>query len=56
MGCKIIVMSCEEHFYNEELCDEILVIGKASSAVSSIMLHDLTFQYLSAIYRELAML
>ncbi len=52
LGCHVAVLSCHEHFPNEECCDEILVIGKASSVISSVVLHDLVFQYLSVCYRE----
>ncbi|WP_346697828.1 hypothetical protein, partial [Catenibacillus scindens] len=51
-GCHISIMTCQEHFPHDDLCDDIIVTGKASSAVSSIMIHDLVFQYLSTLYRE----
>lgn len=51
-NCHISVMTCQKHFVHEELCDEILVTGSASSAVSSMMIHDLVFQFLSTLYRE----
>ena len=50
--CHISVITCQEHFTAEKLCDEIIYIGKASSAVSSVMLHDLVFQYFSTLYRQ----
>lgn len=53
IGAHITVMSCIEHFPHRDCCDELLLTGKAESAVSSIMVHDLVFQYLSTLYRSL---
>ena len=47
------IMSCVSHFPGDQLCDELLFIGKAESAVSSVTIHDLTFQYLSTLYRKM---
>lgn len=52
LGAHIVVLSSEEQFHYANECDEILVIGSATSSVSSIMIHDLALQYLSTLYRE----
>lgn len=52
LGACVVVLTCEPHFLHDSECDEILVIGSATSAVSSIMIHDLALQYLSTLYRE----
>jgi len=44
------VMSCALPFINQELCDYVLFTGKAESAISSVVVHDLVFQYLSMLY------
>lgn len=52
LGACVVVLTCEPHFLHDTECDEILVIGSATTAVSAIMTHDLALQYLSTVYRE----
>jgi len=46
------IITYTQPFFNDHLCDSILYTGKAESAISSVVVHDLTFQYLSTLYRQ----
>lgn len=51
-GAFCAVMSPTAAFPGCEQCDIILVTGKGDSHISSFLIHDLIYQYLSVIYRE----
>lgn len=51
-GAKIIAISESRQFKGSELCDELIVTGAGTTAISAGMLSDIVFLYISAILRR----
>ena len=52
-GASIIVISNAKIFTNSELCDIIIYTGAGSCTLSSMLLLDLTYQYLAELYNSM---